>query len=192
MPVGSECLYAYYGAGTNSTPTTTPGSSMVVGYPAIPVPAGFMKATGPWSSSLKLQLSGFLTATATIPTFAFSLYSTSATPPAWAATNLLTTASTANTPSSAATFPFYMEWNLGLRTAGAGGANSTIAASGFIESPGLAAPYQLFMPPAGSGNTFATWEPNTQYFLWPTILLSAATAGNYVTTQWCKLYGEGP
>jgi hypothetical protein len=163
---------------------------MILGYPAIPIKPGYFdNASGDWGSSLKLELGGFLTATATIPTFAFALYTTSVQPAAWAATNLMCTASTANTPSSATTFPFYMRFDLGLRTSGLG-AGATIVTHGFIESPGFASPFKLWLPPAGTGNTFATYDTNLQYYLWPTILLSAATAGNTVTTQWCKLYGE--
>lgn len=163
---------------------------MIVGYPAITVPAGyFSNAGGDWAGILKLELGGFLTATATIPTFAFGLYATFAQPAAWGTTITMCTVSTANTPTSAATFPFYMRFDIGLRTS-ALGAGSTIVTHGFIESPGLASPFKLWLPPAGTGNTVATWDTHLQYYLWPSIILSAATAGNTVTPQFCKLHGE--
>src|ERR1700734_3133098 len=81
----TELLYAYYGAGTVSVPTTTPGSSMTLGYPPITVPGGYMSSVGERSSSLKLMGGGIAIITATVPTWQFSLWATTAQPATWAA-----------------------------------------------------------------------------------------------------------
>jgi len=81
-----------------------------------------------------------------------------------------------------------MEAEIGLRTLGASGANSTLVTHGEVSSPGFAANAQL--APAGSGNTFATYDKALSYWLWPYLTLSAATALNTVTAQYGKLYGE--
>lgn len=194
-PVGCELLYAYFGAATVTTPTTTPGSSMILTYPPIIIPAGYFANVGSWSSSLKLEMGGLLTSTATIPTWQFFLYAAQlANPPAFATT--LTLGSTATfTPSTAST---NVTWeaviNIGLRTL-ALGAGSTVIAVGRYLSPGVsvatyAAPDMAMMPPSGAYTPFATYDTSQSYTLWPALSLGAATAGNTVTTQYAKLYGE--
>ena len=193
-PVGTELLYSVTQAATNSTPTTTPGSSAIVGWPPITIPAGYFdNASGSWSKTLKLCIGGLVTPTTTIPTFSFGLYTTTAVPAVWAATNLMYTASTAVTPTtaSATAQPFYWESHIGLRTMGAAGANSTIVSQGWFESPLIPTTGIVWMPTTGAGTMlFTTYDPAVQYFLWPTISLGAATAGNFITPQWGKLYGE--
>jgi len=81
-----------------------------------------------------------------------------------------------------------MECEIGLRTLVIGAA-STIVCHGAIDSNGFATNLQL--APAGSGNaSFTTYDKQLAYYLWPYLTLGAATAGNTVTTQYGKLYGE--
>jgi hypothetical protein len=200
QPIGTELLYACYAAGTVSVPTTTPGSSMTLGLPAIAVPPGYMKNTGSWASSLKLIGGGLLIATATVPTFQFSLWSS--TTSTYSATGTLigqTAISAALTATTGSWFT--MEWNIGLRTAGgvsgSTDSTSTVTCTGnvtIIEVPALTGTtdYILTIPTGASTYTptCTTWPASEQVYLWPTISLGAATAGNTVTMEWLKLYGE--
>ena len=195
-----ELLYSVNQASTVvTTPTVSPGASLIPGLPPIVVPGGYMaNAGGHRQSSLKLELWGLLTATATVPTWGFSLYTTSAVPPVWAATNLLATVTSNFTPI-AGTAPIYMRWDIGIRTEGAYGANSTVVCMGYALCPlfpqgaqvaaGVSAG-QVYSPPAGTLGNTTTWETDLQYFLWPTLFCSAATALNSITTEIVKLYGE--
>jgi hypothetical protein len=200
QPIGSELLYAYYGAGTVTTPTVTPGSSMTIGYPAITVPAGYMKNAGPWSSSLKLCGGGILIATATVPTFQFTLWRTTSQPAAYANSGsaVLVGSSELVAPSAATTgCPFYIEWDLGLRTpgtvSGSSDATSTVVCFGQVNVFISSTTTNNFPIPAQGATytpTDTTWPMDQQVYLWPTLLLGAATAGNTVTMEWLKLYGE--
>jgi hypothetical protein len=200
-PVGTELLYAYFGAGTVSVPTTTPGSSMTLNYPPVAVPSNYMSNTGAWSSSLKLVGGGLLIATATVPTFQFNLYRTTVQPAAWATTVLVgqTAISAALTATTGCWF--YMEWNIGLRTPslvnGASSNTGTVTCTGKVVITETAAlsgstDYILTIPAAGTSYTptDTAWPQDQQVYLWPTLSLGAATAGNTVTMEWLKLYGE--
>lgn len=185
-PIGTEILFSTYQAATVSVPTAS-AVTITAGWPGITIPAGYMSnATGDWASSLKWKMGGFLTATATIPTFSFGLaISTSS---AFSAATPLATATAATAPGSATSFSWKMEVEIGLRTLGLGAA-STIVCHGAIDSGAFTANLQL--APAGSGNALITnYDKNAIYYLWPYLTLSAATAGNTVTSQYGKLYGE--
>jgi len=183
-PVGVEVLFSTYQAATISVPTAAP-VTITAGWPAIIIPAGYFSDTGDWSSSLRFRMGGFVTATAPVPTFSWGL--AVSTLNAFATTSILATASGAVTPT-AGSWSWKMEAEIGLRTLGASGANSTLVTHGEVSSPGFAANAQL--APAGSGNTFATYDKALSYWLWPYLTLSAATALNTVTAQYGKLYGE--
>jgi hypothetical protein len=196
----NELLYAYYGAGTVSVPTTTPGSSMTLGYPAVTVPGGYMSSVGERSSSLKLIGGGLIIATVTVPTFQFSLWATTAQPATWAASGsafLLGQTAIAVAPSATTGCWFDMEWNIGLRTAGVvsgGGSNtSTVTCTGKVQFPESFSTPSVYTIPAAAATyapTCTTWPQDQQVYLWPTLSLGAATAGNTTTMEWLKLYGE--
>ena len=202
----TELLYAYFGAGTVSVPTTTPGSSMTLGYPPITVPGGYMSSAGEHSSSLKLVGGGLLIATATVPTFQFSLWRTMAQPAAWAASgSAVLVGQTAILAAPAATTGcwFDMEWNIGLRTPGVvasagSSASSTVTCIGKVSITEVAilstAGDDLVGTIPAAGATYTptdtTWPQDQQVYLWPTLSLGAATAGNTTTMEWLKLYGE--
>src|SRR5713226_5164821 len=88
-PVGTEALYSCYAAATTSTPTASPGSSMITGYPPIVIPGNFFDKTGAWTSSLRLEMGGLCSVTAV--TWQFFLYGavTTTTAPAFATTAFL-------------------------------------------------------------------------------------------------------
>jgi hypothetical protein len=199
----NELLYAYYGAGTVSVPTASPGSSMTLGYPPITVPGGYMSNVGERSSSLKLVGGGLFIATATLPTIQFSLWRTTAQPATYAnsgsavllGSSLLAVASAVTTGC-----PFDMEWNIGLRTAGvvngAGSNTSTVTCFGKVSTSLSATAtntpniWPVPTPGATYSPTDTAWPQDQQVYLWPTILVTGATAGNTVTMEWLKLYGE--
>jgi hypothetical protein len=189
----NEVLYAFYGAATTTTIAAT-AQSLIVGYPEIVIPGSYMSVVGKRSSSLRLKMGGLLTATATIPTFTFGLEITSAVPGAFvtpAAGNTLVT-SAAITPVASTNVWWHMEFEIGLRTLVAG-ALSTVSSAGEIRSQAAfsAAGWQAYeIPATGAYAPFAQWESDLQYFLWPYLTLSAATAGNTMTTEYAKLYGE--
>lgn len=199
-PVGTELLYAYFGAATTSTPTASPGSSMIVGYPACQIPAGYFDDAGSsWASSMRLVMGGLLTATATIPTWQIQLNAVvTANPAAFSTTSPVTIAQTAAfTPSAAtANVPWLMEVHIGLRTMALGAA-STVVGWGEIRATTIASaayavatPENLTLPTAGAYTPASTYDVTQTYNLWPTLILGAGTAGNTVTTQFMKLYGE--
>jgi hypothetical protein len=146
---------------------------------------------GDQASSLKLVIEGGLTATATIPTFAFLLYMSQANPAAFSTTNQLHAISGTNTPGGAVTLArFRAEWHVKLRALGAPGANSTLVTSGWVESLAFASPFKVSCPATNTAVTFTTFDPQQVMYLWPAIILGAATAGNTVTPDWAKLYAE--
>lgn len=195
----NELLYAYYGAATTSVPTTTPGATITAGYPAIEIPAGFFKNAGSQlSSSLRLEMGGLATATATIPTWQFFLYASIATTSAPAFATTLTLGSTSTfTPGTAETNDWWFATlHLGLRTLALGQA-STVTCQGEFNSDIFAASTLTIqstnlvtMPGPGAYTPFSTYDTTQAYLLWPALSLGAATAGNTVTLEYLKLYGE--
>jgi len=193
-----ELLYAFFGAATVSVPTTTPGATITAGYPPIEIPPKTFVNVGERSSSLRLEIGGLATATAVIPTWQFFLYTAIATTTAPAFATTLTLGSTATfTPGTAETNDV---WNatihIGLRTLALGAA-STIVAVGAFQSDvfqsatlGIQTTTYVSMPGPGAYTPFATYDTTQAYFLWPALSLGAATAGNTVTVEYCKLYGE--
>jgi hypothetical protein len=189
FPPGTELLHSFYGAATTSVPTAS-AVTITAGIPEVIVPASYMTGLGKKSSSLKLQFGGYLTATATVPTWAFGLaYTAFATPPAFSAATPLATLSNTITPS-AATGSFRAEMNIGLRSMGLGNA-STIWCEGQVSaSPAVTTSIWWLNPLGAGGTTVTTWQTDQEYYLWPYLTLGAATAGNTVTLQWIKLFGE--
>ena len=194
----NELLYAFFGAATVSTPTTSPGATITAGYPPIIIPAGYMRNTGSQSSSLRLEMGGLATATATIPTWQFFLYTAIATTsaPAFATTNTLGSTATF-TPGTAETNDVWTATiHIGLRTLALGQASTVVAVGEFkcdmFVSAAFAVQTQLLvsMPGPGAYTPLATWDTTQAYVLWPALSLGAATAGNTVTVEYCKLYGE--
>jgi hypothetical protein len=189
FPPGTELLHSFYGAATTSVPAAA-AATITAGIPEVIVPASYMTGLGKKSSSLCLKFGGYMTATATVPTFAFGLAFTAfATPPAFSAATPLATLSNTITPT-AATGSFKAEMNIGLRSMGLGQA-STIWAEGQVwASPALTTSVWWLNPLGAGGTTVTTWQTDQEYYLWPYLTLSAATASNTVTVQWIKLFGE--
>lgn len=194
----NELLYAFYGAATVSVPTVSPGATITAAYPPIEIPANFFSNVGSRSSSLKLEIGGLATVTATIPTWQFFLYIAVATTsaPAFATTTTLGSTPTFTPGQAATNFPWDATVDIGLRTLTLG-ALSTVTAQGWFESYAFApAAYsvtagpKVFMPATGAYTPLATYDTTQTYLVWPALSLGAATAGNTVTVEYCKLYGE--
>lgn len=192
-----EELYSFSGAATTTTPTAG-AVTITGGYPSIEIPGSYFTKLGKATSSVKLMLRGNLTTTATIPTFLFGVGWTQAVPAVFSATNGVATS--ARTPGAAQTAAWWhMDMDIMLRTIGLGSTTTTtITMMGTISSEGL-------LPSAFSTSVSGEWsmpagnvtsvssaaiDVDQPLFLWPYVTLGAATAGNTITTQMAKLYGE--
>jgi hypothetical protein len=191
-PIGTELLYAYATPATISVVSAS-AVTITAGWPAIRIPAGFFANVGDWSSSLKWKMGGFVTTTATVPTFAWGLAVTvSATPPAFsAATPLGITSAVIPSATGVTGASWFMECDITLKTL-TGAASSVLVTMGEVRMPGIvAAPFLgATIPAAAAANTMSTYDVSQMYFLWPYLTMGAATAGNQVTAQYGKLYGD--
>jgi hypothetical protein len=190
-PIGLETLYSSYALATTSVPAAS-AATITAGMPPIVVPAGYMANTGAWASSLRLEMGGLMSTAATIPTWNWGLYAAVATTtaPAFSAAGITLGASGAAAPPSVVTNVPWMAWySIGLRTIALGAA-STIVTWGVIQSTGVNTAGELTIPGTGAYTPPATWDTTQSYVLWPGLTLGAATAGNTITVQYAKLYGE--
>jgi len=191
-PIGTEVLYSYASPATISVVSAS-AVTITAGWPAIRIPAGFFANTGDWSSALRWKMGGFVTTTATVPTFAWGLAVTVvATPPAFAATpSLGVTAAVIPAATGVTGASWFMDVDITLKTL-TGSNTSVLVTMGEVRMPGVtAAPFLgRTIPAAGAANTMSTYDTSQMYFLWPYLTLGAATAGNQVTAQYGKLYGE--
>lgn len=181
--------------------TTTPTAGAVItttGYPTIEIPAGYFNKLGKAASSVKLWMRGQMTTTATIPTWLWGVAFTQAVPGAFVVTNGVATA--ARTPGTATTGAWWhLDCDITVRAIAAGSSTSTtLVLAGTVSSEGLlpaafstTITSEWSMPATNvSGASSAAIDVDQPIFLWPYITLGAATAGNTVTTQMAKLYGE--
>ena len=192
-----ESLYSYAQAATTTTPTAG-AVTITGGYPSIEIPGNFFVKTGKYSSTTRLKLRGQLTTTATIPTWLFGLAWTQGMPATFATANVLA-ATAAFTPGVAATGAWFdLEADITLRTLGLGAA-SVLLTAGYLACPG-AFPAATYTPAAGpiqtlpatnvSGASTASIDCDQPLFIWPYLTLGAATAGNTVSLQKVKMWGE--
>jgi hypothetical protein len=191
QPIGGEVLYASYLAATTSVPTAS-AVTITAGLPPILIPPGYFKNTGSWSSSLQFLMAGLMTATATIPTWNFGLYASVATTsaPAFSSGGVtLGTTGTFTPPGAVTNVPWEMEVQVGLRALALGAASTIVTWGGFRGGALNAAGY-VPLPGTGAYTPPATWDTTQGYVLWPGLTLGAATAGNTVTVEYVKLYGE--
>lgn len=185
-----ELIYASGQVATTSVPAAA-AAAITLGLEAIQLPAGFMAATaGRKASSCQLIVDGVATATATIPTWKFGLSKTTAQPAVFSGTGGIESA-TFTPPGAITAAPFTLTYKLQYRTASTGGANGVVSVLGKIEGPQLLpSPFQFTIPTNNGTRTWTDWEPDLPYFLWPYLTLSAGTAGNTVTVEQVRLFGE--
>jgi hypothetical protein len=191
----NELLYSSYLAATTSVPTAA-AVTITAGLPVIKIPASYFVNTGERSSSLRLEIGGLATATATVPTWQFALYAAVlASPPVFATTLTLGTTATF-TPTAETNYWWNGTLHIGIRALAAGQASTIVAAGNFesdmfaTSSFGITTQSFVTMPGPGAYSPLATYDTSQIYSLWPSLVLGAATAGNTVTVQYCKLYGE--
>jgi hypothetical protein len=181
----TELLYSYAGAATTTTPAAA-ATSVIATYPPVVIPGGFMAALGGRSSSLRVWLWGQATATATVPTWIFGISKTTIN--TFSGTGGIQTATF--TPGAVTGAYFRVIIDITLRAEGQVG-NSTVAVNGVVDGPALLpSPFESTIPASNVANTWTDWQVDQQYYLWPYLTLGAATAGNTVTTQQLKVYGE--
>lgn len=187
-PIGTELLYAYYGASTNLATFTTEDNLMKT-YPACLIPAGYFSNVGAWSSSLELVASGQVGTTGT-PTFTFSVRLISGANPAWSAGGVLLGSSNAVTGGSTVTLaPFRFRVHIGLRTlAAAGSATSVLMSMGNIDGPGF--PTEGSLPAPNVSPLASTVDVGQTYSLFISAACSVSSASNLINLQCMKLYGE--
>ena len=191
-----EELYSCGLAATTTTPAAA-ATSIIGGYPAPKIPAGYFAKLGEQTSSVKVILRGQLTTTATIPTWQFGLAWTQALPAAFSATNVLA-ATAVRTPGTAAAGAwFFWEADIALRTQGLAAASAVVTAGTVMCESLRPAAYsatqsdEWSMPATGTaGVSGATIDIDQPLFIWPYLTLGAATAGNTMSVQLMKMYGE--
>jgi hypothetical protein len=191
-----EELYASAVAATTTTPAAA-AASLTAGWPTMEIPAGYFRRLGKDTNTAKLYLRGQMTTTAVIPTWQFGLAWTQAMPGAFSAANVLA-ATAVRTPGTAqAGAWFFWEMDIGLRALAPGAASQLFAAGSVMCESLRPAAYSATQSdewtlPAtgGTGLSAASIDVDQQIFLWPYVTLGAATAGNTVTMQLGKLYGE--
>jgi hypothetical protein len=187
---GSELLYSKAGAATTTTPTAGP-VSLIGSYPAIKIPANYMRKLGEESSALKFKLWGQMTSTATVPTWLFGLAISSAQPPVFPALVAANTLGATAAITPAVLTGAWCQWDVDITLSAKGqGAADTVETTGLLASPTFPSPFSITIPAANVSSANANWESDLQYFLWPYLTLSAATASNTFTTRMAKLYGE--
>jgi hypothetical protein len=184
-----EELFSFRGAATTTTPATS-ATTITGGYPAIKIPAAYFNKQGEAASSVHLMARGQLTSTATVPTWKFGVGLTQAVPAAFGNTINMETA--ARQPSPVTGAWWHLDVDIVLDTL-ASGAASKLFMAGTISSEGLlvSSLTEWSLPITGnSAVTAASIDIDQPIFIWPYVTLGAATAGNTVTTQMVKLYGE--
>jgi hypothetical protein len=188
-----ELLYSVDAAGT-VTAIQTAEQPFTVGYPPVVIPGGFFANSSEAyrQSSLRLQCGGLLIATATVPTF--SIRAVAATSDAFAATSAFVTSGTF-TPVATTGVWFEMNLHIAVRTLPiqtiSGVTLATVSAHGWFDVLYLSSPVRYSLPaPAATYTPAGTIDTSVQQYLYPTLALGAATAGNTLTIEYLKLYGE--
>jgi hypothetical protein len=181
----NACEYSYAGAATTTTPTAG-AVSIIATYPPVIIPGGILGKLGNQSSALRVRAWLQCTATATVPTWLLGVSKT--TTNTFSSTGGIATATF--TPSVKTAAQIMMEIEISLRSIGQTN-NSTAVVQGQVEGPDfLPSPFSSTIPATNVANTWTDWQVDQQYYLWLYLTLGAATAGNTVTTQMLKVYGE--
>jgi hypothetical protein len=175
------------GAAATTTTPTAGAVSIIAGLPPFFIPGGATGKLGDKSDSWRMRIHGLATTTATIPTWKFGIAKTTTETAAF--TGGFETATF--TPGSALTnMLWWMDIDITLRTVSQTN-TGVVVVSGLLRGPALIpSPFESTIPATNGANTWTDWDLTSTYWLWPYLTLGAATAGNTVTTQWCKLYGE--
>jgi len=180
-----ELKDSYGGPATITTPTAA-AVSMIAGLGPLIIPAFGMGGLGTLSKSWRLRLSGVATATATVPTWKMGVAKTTTSAAAFTAGFETATF----TPAAVTGARWWADFEFTYRTLSQTN-TGVVAVSGIVTGPALVpAPFSASIPASNGADTWTDWDIAQQYYLWPYLTLGAATAGNTVTVQTAKLYGE--
>lgn len=189
-----ELIYAADIAGT-VTANQTPIQPANVGYPPIVIPGGFFaNASESYrQSSILVEWGGLFIATATVPTFTISFVTNTAD--TFAATATLVTSGTF-TPAASTGEWFDCRLHIAARTIPISTLTAptmaTISAHGiFTIYPAAASAVSYSLPVAASTYSPAgVFDTTIQQYLYPCLTLGTGTAGNTLTTEYLKVYGQ--
>jgi hypothetical protein len=188
----TELIYSADIAGTVTSTGVTTIQSAIVGYPAPFIPAGFFTNILSYrTSSLRIKWGGLIIATATIPTFNIGIgFSTTDAVPGTTSVGTGTV-----TPGATTGSWFDCEIHLAARTLVQAAATSSISVHGAFTIMGNTAaantPVVYAIPAnAATYSPAATLDPTVQNWVYPVLTLGTATAGNTLTTEYLKIYGE--
>ncbi len=188
-----EVLYSFAGASTNLA-TFTAEDNLLKTYPLCQIPGsifGLAGNTGQRSTTLRVKAGGQIGFTTGSPTFTWSIRAlTSAT---WSAGAPLLGATAATAVGSVAvvTTPWYLDFDLTLRTAAAAAGTATVVGMGTVTAPAaLASPFIATIPSLAVSPAVTTWDVNATYYLFLSAACSASNSLNLINTQYLKVYGE--
>ena len=190
---GGELLYAFYGASTNLA-TFTAEDNLLKTYPLCQIPGsvfGLPGNTGQRSTSLRVKAGGQMGFTTGAPTFLWSIRAIAST--TWSATNLLLGATAALTTGASAvvTTPWFLDVDIGLRTAAVAAGTATVVTMGEVRAPAaLATPFTATIPSLAVSSALTTWDVNATYYLFLSCACGTSNSLNLINTQYMKVYGE--
>jgi hypothetical protein len=183
----TELMYSSIATGTQLNTFTTEDNLMKT-LPFCIIPAGFFyNSQGATGKSLRVKAFGRLGTTGA-PTFTWSVRLLTST--TWSAAGLAmsTAALTAGTTQTLA--PWYLDFEIVMRTLGAG-AGSTLAMSGEVRSPlGLASPFAGTLPGNNTAFTVTTLDHSVTNYLFLSAACGTSNALNLIQLELLKVYGE--
>lgn len=180
-----ELYQSYSGPATTTTPTAA-AVSMVAGLGPLIVPGAALGGLGSKASSWRLRLTGLATATATVPTWKMGVAKTLTSTAAFTGGFETPTF----TPAVVTAALWWLDFELTYRTLSQTNTGVVVVSGEVRGSSLIASPFSQTIPASNGTNTWSDWDIAQTYYLWPYLTLSAATAGNTVTVQTAKLYGE--
>lgn len=180
-----ELYYVSTATGTQLNTFTTEASLMGALKHCI-IPAGYLNQV---ERSLRIRAAGRLGSTGT-PTFTFSVRLINST--TFSAGGGLGVSSGAITAGSGLTLaPWFLDMDIIVRAAGAGGgSNTTLAFFGLVSGQtALASPFQYSMPAANTAFTGSLDSSATQY-LYVSAACGTSNAANLIQSEFIKIHAE--
>jgi hypothetical protein len=188
----TEVLYSFAGASTNLATFTTE-DNLLKTYPLCQIPGSYFGGgqVGGLSKSLRIKAGGQMGFTTGAPTFLWSIRAIAST--TWSATNLLlgATAALATGASAVVTTPWFLDADIGLRTAAVAAGTATVVTMGEVRAPAaLATPFTQTIPSLAVSPALTTWDINAVYYLFLSCACGTSNSLNLINTQYMKVYGE--
>jgi hypothetical protein len=188
----NEVLYSFAGASTNLA-TFTAEDNLLKTYPLCQIPGSYFGQgmVGGLSKTLKIKAGGQMGFTTGAPTFLWSIRAIAST--TWSATTVLlgATAALATGAVAVVTTPWFLEFDLTLRTAAAAAGTATVVGMGEVRAPAaLASPFDGTIPSLAVSPAITTWDINAVYYLFLSCACGTSNSLNLINTQYMKVYGE--